>query len=319
MTAQAASDVAGRTIVVTGGTSGLGRHVALELARRGATVAAVGRNEARGQSVVEAASDSPGAVRFHSADLAEQAAVRELGAELLAEYDAIHALANNAGIARAKREESPDGIELTLAVNHLAPYLLTKLLLPRLRESGGGGAGGGDDAGGSDDGGAGRARVVATTSGLHYRADLNPANLQFTTDYDTLDAYAQSKLANVAFTLELAERLEETAEGTPTVVANCVHPGFIRGTRIWTGTSLQARLLTWLASLVPGTGTDVETGGNRLLELLAAAEYGRRNGKYIHEGEIREPSDEARDPAIRRQLWERSAELVGVESDWPTA
>lgn len=303
-----------RTIVLTGGTSGIGRHAALALAERGATVAVVGRNEECGREIETAAADAPGEIAFHRADLADQSAVRELAADLRSEYEAIHALANNAGLARSERTESPDGIELTFAVNHLAPYLLTHELLPRLRASGGSPG---------DDGGA--ARVVTTSSGLQYRGELDFEDLQFESGYDGLDAYARSKLANAAFTVELAERLDAVdagpgdAAGDPGVVANCFNPGFVRGTRIWLGSAWRSRLLTWLAAWVPGVGTDVETGAARMVELLTAPEYGERTGVYVDEGEEQSPDYDAQDPEIRERLWKRSAELVDVDPDWPSA
>lgn len=304
-------DLADRVIVVTGGTSGIGRHAALTLADRGATVAVVGRNAERGREVEAATTDAPGEVAFHRADLADQAAVRELADELIASYDGIHALANNAGIARSDRAESPDGVELTLAINHLAPYLLTHELLPRLCESA------------TPE--TGPARVVATTSGLQYRGELDFDDLQFEDGYDGLAAYSRTKLANAAFTLELAGRLDGAVGGEgartadPAVVANCFNPGFVRGTRIWKGASLRSRLLTWLGAGVPGVGTDVETGADRMVELLAAPEFGQRTGVFVDEGEEQEPDYDAREPEVRERLWERSAELVGVDPDWPTA
>jgi len=326
--------LADRVIVLTGGTSGIGRAAARRLAERGATVAAVGRDEERGRSLEAATADASGEIVFHRADLADQAAVRDLGDELLASYPQIHALANNAGIARSDRAESPDGIELTLAVNHLAPFLLTHELLPRLRESASASdaaqtahaTAGRDDATqstASPSGASGPARVVTTSSGLQYRGELDLEDLQLEAGYDGLEAYARTKLANAAFTLELAERLAAGAPAgqppaaVPPVVANCFSPGFVRGTRIWTGAAWRSRVLTRLFSLVPGIGTDVETGGRRLVELLVAPEYGRENGVFVDEGEIRAADHQAQDPRVRQRLWERSAELVGVDPDWP--
>lgn len=314
VTSTSTRDLADRTIVITGGTSGLGRRAALDLAERGATVAIVGRNEERGAQVEGDAADAAGEIIFHRADLAEQAQVRELADDLLASYEEIHALANNAGIARDKRAESPDGIELTLAVNHLAPFLLTHELFPRLRES----------AASID----GAARVVTTSSGQQHRTGLDLEDLQLESDYDVLDAYGRTKLANAAFTLELAERLERTGAGPDAggpdpadaaVVANCFSPGFIRSTRIWLGASRRGRLLTWLAARVPGIGTDLETGAGRMVELLAAPEFGERTGVYVDQGDEQPPAADARDPELRERLWERSAELVGVDPDWSSS
>ncbi|WP_201764621.1 SDR family NAD(P)-dependent oxidoreductase [Salinarchaeum sp. Harcht-Bsk1] len=314
MSSTSTTDLDDRTVVLTGGTSGIGRRAALDLADRGAMVAAVGRDEERGREVETAAADAAGDVAFHRADLAEQAAVRELAEELFASYEEIHALANNAGLARGDRIESPDGVELTFAVNHLAPYLLTHELLPRLRES----------AQSID----GPARVVTTSSGLQYRGELDFDDLQFESGYDGLDAYSRSKLANAVFTVELAERLDAAGMGPDDggagsaadgVVANCFSPGFIRGTRIWLGSAWRSRLLTWLVAWVPGVGTDLQTGADRMVDLLAAPEYGERNGVYVDQGEEQSPDYDAQDPAVREQLWDVSADLVGVDPDWPSA
>jgi NAD(P)-dependent dehydrogenase (short-subunit alcohol dehydrogenase family) len=311
----AALDLGGRTVVLTGATSGIGRHAALEVAGRGATVAAVGRNEAAGESLVADAADAPGEVRFHRADLAAQSAVRDLAAELSASHDRLDVLAHNAGLSAGDRRESPDGIELTLAVNHLAPYLLTHELADRLRADGGG-------------------RVVVTASALEARGDLDFEDLQYESDYDALSAYARSKLANVAFTIELAERFEAIAgggdrgaddgegaarPGPPAVTANCFHPGFVPGTDLWRDAKLRVRAAVRLAGLLPGLGTDAATASERLVQLIADPVFGERTGCYVSGGEIATPSAEARDSDVRERLWEESAALVGVDPDWPSA
>ncbi|GAB3689448.1 SDR family NAD(P)-dependent oxidoreductase [Salinarchaeum chitinilyticum] len=291
------------TVVLTGGTSGIGRHAALELADRGATVAVVGRDEQAGNAVVDEAADAPGAVRFHRADLAEQATVRDLAAELRASYDRLDVLAHNAGLSAGTRTESPDGIELTLAVNHLAPYLLTHELADRLLDGGG--------------------RVVVTASALESQGHLEFDDLQFESGYDTLSAYSRSKLANVAFTIELAERFEAIsgtdAAGSPLVTANCFHPGFVPDTDLWRDAKFHVRAAVRLAGLLPGLGSTEADGGDRLVQLAADPEFGERTGCYVSGGSVSEPSAEARDSTIRERLWERSADLVGVDPDWPSA
>ena len=172
------------------------------IAKQGATVVVVGCDESKGATFVERSNDLAGTIAFHQADLASQSTVRSLATTVKREYDQIDVLAHNAGLSAGSRRESSDGIELTLAVNHLAPYLLTYELLDYLRD-------------------APDPRVVITASDIHRRATLDLDDLQLTDGYDSLEAYARAKLANIAFTVELDDRLPEDSA----VTVNCVHPG----------------------------------------------------------------------------------------------
>jgi len=292
--AAAGTDIDGQVVVLTGATSGVGRAAALDLADRGATVAAIGRNEERGRAVADEAADAPGEVRFHRADLASQDRVGDLAAELRASYDRLDVLAHNAGLSVSERTESPDGIELTFAVNHLAPYLLTHELLDRLREGA-------------------PSRVVVTASGIHYRGDLDFDDLGYEeTGYGAFDAYARSKLANVAFTIELAERLRGTD-----VVANCFHPGFVPGSGLWRDVPAWMSAALRLADLVPGVGSTEADGGERLVALATDPQWGERTGCYVSGDSEKAPADEAGDPGVRRRLWRVSAVMTGVDPEWP--
>ena len=286
-------DSASEVAVLTGGTSGLGRVAALRLAELGYRVAIIGRNERRGTALEARGSDLDGAIRFYRVDLAAQSAVRALATDLRETYDRIDRLIHNAGLSSAHRIETEDGIERTLAVNHLAPYLLTHELLDRLRASE-------------------PARIVVTASGIHTRGTLDFTDLQFEDRYDSIDAYARSKLANIAFTVELARRLEGTD-----LSANCFHPGFIPSTRLFREAPIWTRLVIRAASVLPVIGTSEQEGARRLLQLTTEEAFGQRSGVYLAGNGITSPSPEATDPENRRRLWERSADLVGVDPDWP--
>ncbi|MFD1562195.1 SDR family NAD(P)-dependent oxidoreductase [Haloarchaeobius amylolyticus] len=281
-------------VVLTGGTSGIGRIAARELAEQGATVAVIGRDQTCGERLTAESTSVPGEIRFHRTDLATQAAVRALAADIRETYDRIDALVHNAGLSVPTRTETADGIELTLAVNHLAPYLLTHELLDMVTA-------------------AAPSRVVVTASDVHRRATLNFDDLQFTADYDPLQAYARSKLATIAFTFELADRLSETSQ----VTANCFHPGFIPSTNLFRDASVWTRVMVRMAALIPGIGTTQQDGAQRLLQLVTDPQFGERSGTYVTEDGITSPSTEASDPATRKRLWGVSAELVGIDADWP--
>ncbi len=281
-------------VVLTGGTSGIGRLAAKNLAEAGSTVAVVGRDRTRGTQLASEASTTPGTIRFHQADLAPQAGVRSLAADLRETYERIDVLAHNAGLSSATRTETEDGIERTLAVNHLAPYLLTYELLDVLTASE-------------------PARVVVTASDIHRRGSLDFDDLQYTNDYDALDAYARSKLATIAFTFELAERLP--ADGG--VTANCFHPGFIPSTNLFRDASLRTRLMVRLAGLVPGVGTTKRDGAQRLCRLATDSDFADETGAYVTGDGPASPAAEASDPHTRDRLWTVSADLVGVDPDWP--
>ncbi|UIP01355.1 SDR family NAD(P)-dependent oxidoreductase (plasmid) [Halobaculum sp. CBA1158] len=292
MTEHATDD---RVVVLTGGTSGIGRVAARNLAAGGATVAVVGRDRERGADVADAdAGDTSGEVWFHRADLATKSAVRDLAAELRDAYDRIDALVHNAGLSVDARTETADGIELTLAVNHLAPYLLTHELFDMLAASA-------------------PARVVVTASDVHRRATLALDDLQLTREYDALAAYARSKLATIAFTLELADRIPDDAG----VTANCVHPGFVPSTGLFRDAPLRTRLAVRVAGLIPGVGTTVEDAAGRVCRLVTDERFGETTGAYVVDGEPASPASEAADPGIRARLWTASADLVGVDPDWP--
>ncbi|WP_276256940.1 SDR family NAD(P)-dependent oxidoreductase [Halomontanus rarus] len=306
-------DLENETVLLTGGTSGIGRIAAGRLAERGATVAIVGRNGDRGVRIAdELTAETTGTVGFHRADLAERSAVRALADDVLETYDRLDVLVHNAGLSSRTRTETADGVELTFAVNHLAPYLLTHDLLDRLRESA-------------------PSRIVVTASGIHGRAGLEfevedgrfAFESETAAEYDALEAYARSKLANVAFTVELADRLEREGEGEDEsgsekeLTANCFHPGFVPSTGLFRDAPLWTRAAMRVVSAVPGVGSTPAAGADRLVRLATAPEFGDRTGVYVGSGGVEAPAPQATDPTVRTRLWTRSADLVGVDPQWP--
>lgn len=188
-------DVSGRslnvmTVLLTGATAGLGREAALALAERGASVAIVGRDRERGREVAAEidSRNGDGSTEFYAADLSSWSSVRRLAAEFRSRHDRLDALVNNAGVLRERRTETAEGIEETLAINHLVDYLLTHQLADLLV-------------------GSAPARVVSASSESHERGRIRFENLMFERDYEGQTAYAQSKLANIHFARELAARL----------------------------------------------------------------------------------------------------------------
>jgi NAD(P)-dependent dehydrogenase (short-subunit alcohol dehydrogenase family) len=276
----------GRVVVVTGASSGIGAAAATELARRGATVVPVGRNRKRlGEVAAKVRSENPASTAEPlSADFSDLANVRQLADELLERHERIHVLVNNAGLVSGRRSLTPDGYETTFAVNHLAPFLLTNLLLDRLRESA-------------------PARIVTTSSDAHRGGVINFYDLQGERKWSAWSSYTNSKLANVLFTRALAHRLEGT-----NVVANCLHPGVIR-TRLGRGTPLPVRLGWSVASrLFKSPATGAET----IVHLATSEEGGEVSGGYFSDLRQARPSRKAMDDELAERLWGASEQMTGL-------
>jgi NAD(P)-dependent dehydrogenase (short-subunit alcohol dehydrogenase family) len=248
---------------VTGSTDGLGRRVAEELAARGASVVVHGRDPARARRVAQ----EIGARRAVVADLASLDEVRRLAGEI----ERLDTLVNNAGIIQPERAESADGVELTLAVNHLSHFLLTSLLLERLREP---------------------ARIVNVAS--IGQAPLDFGDPQLERAYDAYTAYAQSKLAQIGFTLELAERLDGRE-----VTVNALHPATLMDTKMVLETLGRAR-------------SSVEEGVAAVMRLVADPALDGVSGRYFDGQEESRAHPQAYDPEARRRLWELSERLAGL-------
>lgn len=272
-------------VVLTGATRGIGQAAARQLASAGAELVLVGRDRERVESVAQearAAADGETAVHTHVADLTRMDSVRELADALRSEHEHIDVLANNAGALFASRQETADGFEQTLALNHLAPFLLTNLLLDRL------------------DGG----RVIATASDAHTGGRLDLDDLQSEQSYAAMRVYGTTKLCNILFTRELARR-------APQLHANCFHPGVVRtgfgknDNGIW-------KVLTTIGAPF---FRSPDRGARSLTWLATSEEGGRLSGEYVVDEQVREPSEAARDSQLAEALWERSAELVGLPAD----
>ena len=287
----------GRVCLVTGANRGIGRATAAALARLGATVVMLARDARLAAAAREAAARESGNERVSvvPADLASFSSIRAAAGEVAARFEAVHVLVNNAGVNLARRQVSANGVELTLAVNHLAPFLLTHELLPLLRR-------------GAADGGA---RVVTVTSEFERFGRVAFGNLQGERRYVGLLAYTQSKLANVLFTYELAARLAGTG-----VTANCVYPGLV-------ATDLMRdRLLfraPWLRALWGRVLLSPEAGAKASVYAASAPEVRGVTGRcFDRRGREVRTSRRSYEAAARERLWRVSEELTGVGSGGAT-
>lgn len=270
----------GKICMVTGANSGIGRAIATALVRLGATVVMVCRERETGQAAqdeIRRETDNNG-VELMIADLSSQAAIRQLAADYRAAHDRLHVLINNAGVMLNDRALSADGIEMTFAVNVLAPFLLTHLLLDTLRASA-------------------PARVI-NTYGNASKLDFD--NLQGERRYDMMTAYPQSKMANLLFTMELAKRLDGTG-----VTANIADPGFTASNL---GRDARGSFKSFLDSARP-TMRQPKQAAETAVYLASAPELEKANGKLY--GDKRERSARY-DPAEARRLWQICADLTGA-------
>ena len=290
-------DMSDTVCVVTGANSGIGKATAAELARLGAHVVMVCRNEGRGreaQAEIRAAAElahpsRADTVDLRIADLSVQEEVYLFGETIRADYDRLDVLVNNAGVFLESREETVDGIEATFAINHLAPFLLTHLVLPRIRETAGR---------------AGEARIVTVSSEAHRGASINFEDINAEQGYNGLQAYGQSKLANILFTHELARRLRGAG-----VLVNAVHPGVVN-TNFWRGSGWISRIARWFSWLYKRP----EEGARTVVYLAASPEV-TETGQYFKENEVVNPSPEAYDEKAAARLWALSRQMTGLAEE----
>ena len=279
-------DLSGKTCVVTGATSGIGESTALALVRMGARVVVVGRSRERGEATLSrlAAAGGAGRVELRLADLASLAEVRRLAGEILDTCPELHLLVNNAGLVNLERRITVDGFEETFAVNHLAYFALTNLLLERLVASA-------------------PARIVNVASDAHRFGVLDLDDLQNENRYRSMQTYGRSKSANILFTIELARRLAGTG-----VTANALHPGAV-ASRLGTQNGWVGKLVTGL--LKPFFKTP-DQGARTSVHVATVPELDGISGAYFANCREKRPAAPARDPETARRLWETSARLTGT-------
>ena len=286
------SPMDGKTVLVTGGTGGIGRATATRLASMGARVGITGRDAGRAQRAAgEIASESAnGVVDVFVADMSSQAEVRRLAAEVLAAYPRLDVLINNVGGFWSHRHVTADGLEHTFALNHLAPFLLTSLLSERLIASA-------------------PARVVNVSSGAQGMGTIDFDDLMGERRYSGQRAYNQSKLANVMFTYELARRLAGTG-----VTATALHPGM-------TNTSFSAedpsRAFAPLVKVMRPFMKKPEHGADTPVYLASSAAAEGLTGQYFANRQSRKSNKSSYDTGATARLWQMSAELVGLTANAP--
>jgi NAD(P)-dependent dehydrogenase (short-subunit alcohol dehydrogenase family) len=280
--------MAGKVCLVTGATSGIGRVVATALAAQGAEVLVAGRNQHKAAETVSWIKSETGnlAVRYLLADFADLDQVRALARGVKAQASRLDVLVNNAGTFFNTRHATPYGVEMTFLVNHLAPFLLTNLLLETLQASA-------------------PARIVNVSSAAHQYDTMDFDDLGFRRGYFGMKAYARSKLANVLFAYELARRLDSRQ-----VTANALHPGHV-ATDMWrTNFPLIGPVLKWVMGFFALTP---EQGADTAIYLASSPEVEGMSGKYFANREAVESSPLSYDEEVARRLWQVSADLTGLQ------
>ena len=274
----------GKTVVITGATSGIGAVAARRLAEQGARIVIVARDRQRAEetlSALRAANPAPTHAAFH-ANLSNLSEMKRVAAQIAAAEPRIDVLMNNAGLIATRNEKTEDGLELMFATNHLAYFVLSNLLLERLRATGG-------------------ARIVSTASEAHRRASLDFDRLQ---SQKGTAGYGTTKLCNILFTRELARRIAGSG-----VTANCLHPGFV-ATRF--GDNTAGAMRTGLAVAKRLFALSPEEGAKTMVYLASSADVAGRSGGYYDRCAPAEPSRAAQSDEDARLLWELSAKITGV-------
>ncbi len=282
------AELSGKTVLLTGATSGIGLEASVALARLGADLVMVGRDPKKTERAVAEVKRRSGSTRVSSllCDLSSQAAIRRLAAEFRSTHERLDVLVNNAGAVNDRRTLTEDGLETTFAVNHLGYFLLTNLLVDLLEKSA-------------------PSRVVSVASEAHRGATLELDDLGFEKGFGIMKAYGRSKLGNVLFTRELAARLKDKG-----VTVNCLHPGVV-DTGIWARSPWYARpLLELVAKLF---FISPQKGGQTIVYLASSPEVAPVTGEYFKDNRVTKSSRLARDAALAKKLWEVSARLVKLD------
>jgi NAD(P)-dependent dehydrogenase (short-subunit alcohol dehydrogenase family) len=274
----------GKTIVITGATSGIGEVAAIHLAEQGARIVFTAREKVRADATMEKLRRANGAVE-HSAHLADLSLLSEMKrvAGEIAQEPQIDVLINNAGAVFNARQETGDGLERTFALNHMSYFVITNLLLPNLKSG---------------------ARIVSTASGAHQRAKLNFDDLQNRRGYSGFPVYSRSKLCNILFTRELARRIAGTG-----VTANCLHPGFV-ATRF--GDQSGGLLSAGVRAAKLLGAISQEEGAKTIIHLASSPDVAAVSGEYFYECKVETPSPAARNAADAKKLWDVSVQISGV-------
>ena len=272
----------GKTIVITGATSGIGEVAAIRLARQGARIVFTARDRSRADdTLAKLKQANPGADHAaHMADLSTLAEMKRVGAELARE-PRIDVLVNNAGALFNRRQETEDGLEMTFALNHMAYFVITNILLPKLQPG---------------------ARIVSVASGAHRSAKLDFNDLQSCRRFQGFTVYSTSKLCNILFIRELARRAPAG------VTANCLHPGFV-ATRFGDGSGGLMRALFKIAK--PVGAISPQEGAKTIIYLASSPDIAGMSGEYFYECKPATPSRAARNDADARRLWEISEAIAG--------
>jgi len=279
--------MANKVVLITGGTGGIGKATSIGLARLGARIGITGRDRARAEQAaadIRTASGNP-AVDAFAADMTSQAEVRRLAVAVLAAYPRLDVLVNNVGGFWAHRHLTADGLERTFALNYLAPFLLTSLLLDRLTSSA-------------------PARVVTVSSGAQAMGRIAFDDLQGTRNYSGQRAYSQSKLASVMFTNELARRLAGTG-----VTANCLHPGVVRTNF---GSEDQARFFAVISRVTLPLLKTPAQGAQTAIYLASSPDMDGITGQFFANRKLKTANKAAYDTDLTARLWQVSADLVGM-------
>jgi NAD(P)-dependent dehydrogenase (short-subunit alcohol dehydrogenase family) len=279
--------MAQKVVVITGATSGIGEVAADRLAAKGARIVVIARDRSRGEETLKhlhaiaAGADH----RAYYADLSRLAEMKRVASEIAAAEPEIDALVNNAGALFNARKVTEDGLELTFALNHMAYFVLTNLLRPRLKAG---------------------ARIVSTASDAHKGAKLDFSDLQSERNYSGFGVYGRSKLCNILFTRELARRVKDAG-----VMANCLHPGFVAtrfGDQSGGAMSVAVRVAKNFA-ITP------EQGAQTIVYLASSPEVAEITGGYFYKCRQATPTPEAQNDDYARQLWDASARIAGIVAD----